>query len=338
MKISLTTPESNAKTNHGYGVACDGMVQALETLGHEVVVKDPTAPVEIAFSQPDYWDWSNPNAHHIGYVPWESTRVPDRWLAPMKAADELWTTSDWCKRVYEKNGLENIRVYHHGIDAFTWARKRRRPSGRPLRFLHIGEPAPRKGGQMVYDTFKEVFGDSLDATLTIKAHGHNTVRGSEPIEIGSDGNLFIRPSNNSPNVKVITSDMDTFELVDLVQRHDVLLYPSYGEGFGLIPLQAMVTGMPVVCTGVWAPYKDLLIPELVLPSKIIKSPWPEMHPGNVYEPSVDALRAAMMLCADPDLYSAFSARAYFNSFPVEVEFDWLTLTRNAFGHIVEKFS
>jgi glycosyltransferase involved in cell wall biosynthesis len=107
----------------------------------------------------------------------------------------------------------------------------------------MGEPAPRKGGQMVFDTFSEVFGINENATLTIKAHGYNTVRGRR----------IYQTSEASPNSRSL--ELDTYQLVDLVQRHDVLLYPSYGEGFGLIPLQAMVTGMPVVCTGAWAPYK-----------------------------------------------------------------------------------
>lgn len=326
MKISLTMPESNAITTHGYGVAGFGFVRALQDLGHEVPFQDPTAPVEIAWCQPELWQWSNPDAYHIGYVPWESTKLPEKWIEPMRQADEIWTTSDWCKTVFEKHGFENVRVYQHGVDQFQWGRKRRRPQERPagtqqLRFLHMGEPAPRKGGQMVFDTFLDTFGEDPNVSLTIKAHGYNTVRGK-----------------NLPNVKVITSELDTFQLVDLVQRHDVLLYPSYGEGFGLIPLQAMVTGMPVVCTGAWAPYKHHLIPELVLPSRAIKSPWPEMHPGLVYEPSADALAAAMLLLADPADYANASARAYFNSFQVEMEYDWHKVTRDAFAHIVEKFS
>jgi hypothetical protein len=66
--------------------------------------------------------------------------------------------------VFEKNGFENIRVYQHGMtsspgDASVVVRRtaRRAPTAS---FLHMGEPAPRKGGQMVFDTFKEVFGDN----------------------------------------------------------------------------------------------------------------------------------------------------------------------------------
>jgi hypothetical protein len=81
--------------------------------------------------------------------------------------------------------------------------------------------------------------------------------------------------------------------------------------------------MPVICTGVWAPYRHHLLPQLTLPSKLIKSPWPEMHPGNVFEPDAGALRGAMMLMGDPDEFMRASVNAYSNSFDVEREFDWL---------------
>jgi glycosyltransferase involved in cell wall biosynthesis len=323
MRFSLMVPESNLITNHGYGVATHGFVRALVELGHHVGLNDITADVEIAFTQPTNWNWSSPDSYKIGYTPWESTRLPAGWADIMQTADEIWTTSPWCKRIFEKAGLEDVRVFQHGVDTtgdLGWTRVRRRPTeNRPFRFLHMGEPAPRKGGQLTHDVFREIFGDSEDVQLTIKAHGYNTVRG---------------PKAN--NVKLITEELEPFQLIDLIHRHDALIYPSYGEGFGLIPLQAMVTGMPVVCTSAWAPYNHLLLPELRLPSKLVPSPW-DFHTGNMYEPDRHALSATMLALADPDTYANFSARAYANSFAVEREHDWQTLTLNAFNHIFEKF-
>ena len=339
MKFSIAVPESHVQTNHGYGVAAHGIMTTLEALGHEVVVSDPSAPVEIAFIQPEHWRWSNPDAYHIGYVPWESTRLPASWLPRMKTADEIWTTSPWCKKMFEKNGLENVQVYMHGIDAEAWPRKRRRVDGRPLRFLHIGEPAPRKGGQLVYDTFMDAFGDGGElATLTIKAHHHNTVRGTEILTIGVDGNLYVVPENVRKSVRVITGEMAEHELVDLVRRHDVLVYPSWGEGFGLIPLQALVSAMPVICPPIWAPYGHLLVPELRLPARLKPSPWPDIHPGNMYEPDAEKLKEIMLMLADPDEFMRASVQAYALSFDAEMQFNWVDLTQAAFQNVIKKFS
>jgi glycosyltransferase involved in cell wall biosynthesis len=329
MRISLTIPLSNTVTNHGYGVAAQGMVASLQRLGHEVPFQDVTAPVEIAFCQPDIWEWSSPDSYKIGYVPWESTKLPDRWIPYLKECDEVWTTSDWAKLVFEKHGLVDVRVYEHGVDTGPegWTRKRRRPENRPIRFLHIGEPAPRKAGQLVYDTFEKLFGQSGDATLTIKAHGYNTVRAKNGL----------RPDKVNPHVKVIAEEFELFEMIDLVHRHDVLVYPSWGEGFGLIPLQAMATGMPVICTAKWAPYRAHLVPELALPSKLTVSPWPDIHSGFMYKPDEDHLTESMRTLAGID-YENYSLKAYAQSFGVERDYDWDTLTQNAFDHIEEKFS
>lgn len=344
MRISILTPDSNKGAAIGYGTALSGLVTSLELLGHTVSYNDADAPVEVAFCQPYMWFWSNPKAHHIGYVPWESTSIPDSWFNGLHTADEIWTTSEWCRQVFtnNRNKLENVKVFHHGVDFETWGpRKRRRRTWgdkRPLRFLHMGEPALRKGGQLTYDTFMELFEGREDVTLTIKAHEHSTVRGPEPLGLDEDGSLRLFDTEKSNNVEVITTEMSESELVSLVRDHDVLVYPSWGEGFGLIPLQAMATGMPVICPTQWAPYAHLLVDELRLPAQLQRSPWPEMHPGNMYEPDKVALRSIMESMADDAQFRDASLRAFRNSFDVETQYDWLGLTREAFAHVVKNFS
>lgn len=324
MRISLSIPELMAVTTHGYGVAAFGMVRTLQELGHEVPYKDPAAPVEISFAIPPLWEWSNPDAYHIGYLAWESTRIPQAWAEHLTTADEIWTTSPWVKTVVERSGFPVTQVYMHGVDTLSdngWQRKhRRRAASEPLRFLHMGEPAPRKGGQMAYQAFRDIFAGREDVSLTIKAHGPHSVLGTY-----------------QDNISVIQDELSTGELVDLVNDHDILVYPSYGEGFGLIPLQAMVTGMPVICPDTWAPYRQHLNPALRLPSKLVPSPWPEIHPGNMYEPDLDALKWTLQVAADRDEFVRLAGAAYAQSFAVEQEFDWFRLTRDAFAHIVDNF-
>ncbi len=57
----------------------------------------------------------------------------------------------------------------------------------------------------------------------------------------------------------------------MYHQHDVMIYPTYGEGFGFIPFQALATGMPVISTHEWADYKKYLGP-LKLNSTLIDSP------------------------------------------------------------------
>lgn len=315
----------NTVTTHGYGVAAHGMVTSLQRLGHSVPFQDPTAPVEINFSQPYLWNWSSPNSYKIGYVAWESTIVPESWLPGLQTANEIWTPSPLIAQWFRDEGLQRVKVYQHGVDSNVWSRKRRRPTG-PIRFLHIGEPAPRKGGQMTYDVFRDLFGGSSEATLTFKGHGSNRIRGKNNAHIYKE----------TPNVRVITEEYEEWQMVDLVKRHDVLVYPSWGEGFGLIPLQAMVTGMPVICTEAWAPYKDHLLNDLRLDSKLADSPWPDVHTGKMYKPDKEDLAAKMTYAVNN--YTQLSARAFRASFTAEDAYSWDRLTKDAFNHIEKKFS
>lgn len=324
MKISLSVPESNLITTHGYGVAAYGIVRSLQRLGHEVPYKDSTAPVELAFSQPNLWHWTSRDSYKIGYVAWESTKIPKNWKPGLSSCDELWTPSPLMAKWFADQGYP-ARVYEHGVDSTVWTPKKRHRRGGPVKFLHIGEPAPRKGGQMTYEVFRELYGNRPDlATLTIKGYGSSTVRGTNNTH----------PYNELSNVTVITEEYDEWEMIDLVHRHDVLVYPSYGEGFGLIPLQAMVTGMPVIISQGWAPYQVATLSPLQVATNLGASPWPTMHPGNMLHPQRDSLASAMRNAVEditPLAQAAFSRVPY-----IQKRWDWDRLTEKAFAHIVTR--
>lgn len=303
------------------------MVTSLQALGHTVPFQDSSAPVQIHFSQPTWYEFF-PNQYKIGYTPWESTELPEDWLPRINQVDELWATSPWVKNVYENAGVKPpVYVYEHGVEKI-WTPLRRTPN-RKLRFLHMGEPAPRKSGQMALDAFRAAFGDRDDVELTIKANIYNTTRAYQGTSI------IGQPQEIYNNVKLIVKTMDTNELISLVHQHHALVYPSWGEGFGLIPLQALATGMPVLSTYEWAPYARFLLKPLRIESRLVDTKWPEMHPGKMYEPDFDSLVQAYLTVYDR--YRTLSGKAYLNSYKIREEYNWLRLTNNAWNRIVKKF-
>jgi glycosyltransferase involved in cell wall biosynthesis len=326
VKISYWTDIGNFNRNVGYGEAGYNIVKSLMDLGHEVPFDDHTAPVQISFVQPEYYSFDD-SQYKIGYTPWESTALPESWLEAMSDCDEVWTTSEWCKQVYKAAGLRKpIHVYEHGVDKIWTPKHRTRRD--VLKFLHVGEPAPRKAGQKVLDVFREAFGDSKDVQLTIKAHNVNTTRVYDRM-----GSIVCTPDRLS-NVKLITDDYSTEEMVSLYQQNHVLVYPSWGEGFGFIPAQALATGMPTICTAEWAPYKDWL-GDLAVGSRYVQSPWDWSHPGDVLEPDEQDIYDKMMLAYNE--FEQQSEQFYGQAEAFRTRYDWVNLTRNAFAHIVEKF-
>lgn len=307
-------------TNHGYGQVSFQIVRALQRAGHQVPFQDSTAPVELNISQPYFWRWSNPDAYKIGMVAWESTKVPEIWKHGLASCDELWTPSPLIAKWLKNEGYPVTQVYQHGIDSKVWTRKQRDLPTGPIRFLHIGEPALRKGGQMTFDAFNERF-TADQAHLTIKAHGASNVRGFHD------------------NVTLIRDELSDHDMVKLVHDHDILVYPSYGEGFGLIPLQAMSTGMPVVMSKGWAPYEYLMpggsASELLVKTELKDSPWPQVHPGKMLHPDPDDLGEAMVEAVEH--FDHYRQVCDMLAVDVHEDYNWDRLTERAFAHIVDRF-
>lgn len=324
MKISYFTVKDNLDTTRGYGQAGINVVTSLQALGHKVEFNDSTSPVQIAFCQPAWMEF-HPGQYKIGYTPWESTELPRGWREYFNACDEVWATSQWVADVYKHEGVTKpIYVYEHGLDP-KWQPVKRTVTDK-INFLHVGEPALRKGGQMAIDAFREVFGDREDVHLTVKAYFQHYLRAWKK------GEHVLAEKADYNNVTIIDDLMHPDELRRLYAESHFLVYPSYGEGFGFIPLQALGTGMPVISTHEWAPYKKYI--QLPLDGRWDRSIW-SVHPGNVLYPSYRQLQTLYKRASiDPQYYLDW---AYENAPAVHDDYNWLTKTEEAFDHIVKMF-
>jgi glycosyltransferase involved in cell wall biosynthesis len=325
MEISYYTVEGNLDTTRGYGNAGINVVTSLQKLGHSVQFDNPDSPVQLSFCQPAQQKFHD-SQYKIGYTPWESTELPAGWLDAFNRCDEVWATSQWVANVYKNCGVKPpIYVYEHGLNEKWQPIKRER--GEVVNFLHIGEPALRKGGQIALDAFRAAFGDRKDVHLTIKAYENHWVRAWK------DGDITIpEHAYKGGNVTVLTKMMTPAELMDLYAKSDVLVYPSYGEGFGFIPLQALGTGMPVISTYDWAPYERFI--QMGIRGRMDRSIW-SVHPGNVLYPDYDDLVEWYRYAFDniDKLHKSHYAQAPL----VHQNYNWLTKTEEAFAHLVEKF-
>lgn len=321
MHISYFTHYGGLSKSTGFGYAGFNIVTSLQALGHKVTFNDPTAEVQLMFTQPPaFQDF---NGLNIGYTPWESTKVPDEWLPGFAHCNQFWATSHLNKEWYESQGITVNKVYPHGIN-HDWTPKHRKRR-RKFRILHIGGPAPRKSGQLVLNTFIKLFEDNDNVILTIKSDG--------PTDMRYDPNIpgVLHRPDYFPNVNVIERVLDDDELISLFHQHDLLIYPSYGEGFGFIPLQALATGMPVIFNTTWAEYKEFSV-GLDLRDRLVKSPWPHMHPGQMLEPNKDDLEKQMLEAYYN--YQKYADKAFEQAPELHEKFDWVNVTEAAFDGII----
>lgn len=308
MKISINNGDNSVHTGHGHVTL--KLLSNLAKTNHSVLVDRP-APVEITFSHPIYYKFYNPDSYKIGYTAWESTEIPEKWLEGLSKIDELWVPNEFTKTVMSKYFEKDIHVFGHGVDEM-FSPKKRTYEG-VIKFLHIGHPAYRKGMDLALEAFLELYRDNPEYHLTIKTYGKCHI-----------------PQVDAKNVTFINETVRYDELVKIIHDHHILLYPSWGEGFGLIPLQALATGMPVIMTKGWADYENLS-EELLIDSKLSYSPWQIVHPGKMFKPSFTSLKHLMVYASrniDLLLEKHFTVAEKIHN-----EYSWETLVKKHFDAV-----
>lgn len=304
-------------SNHnGYGSATHQIVRSLRKLGYTVSSDDKDADVHFHFDQPHHFVPPRDDMYKIIYHPWESTKLPRRWVDIMNSVDEVWTPSPLIAKWYrEFAGITvPIYVFEHGVSPI-WTPRKRAVDDR-LRFLHVGGEASRKGLKETIQAFRLAFPSQDDVELTFKV-----------ISPGWKIAWF-------KNVSVNNERLDIKDLITFYHNHDVFVYPSYGEGFGLTPLEAMATGMPTITVPGWAPYARFLDEHLSIGSTLVRSPWLKTHPGGMLKPNLDDTVDAMRY-----VYSNFDevSTAAFNRVPAITDYyDWDKLTESAFGDLAHR--
>lgn len=327
MRLSFNSAVPVDYTEVGYGQAASNIYRSLLTLGYQATLDNALAPVQINFMQPHLYR-ANFKAYNVLYFPWESTDFRTGWVdvCNQSSIDEIWTVSNWSAYWYEQIGITKpIKVYPHGINA-VWKPKLRKRQG-PLRYLIVDAEANRKGWQESFEAFREVFKDDPSkATLTIKTRQRCMAR-------WKDGIGRFRNPADLPNVSTNISRLSNEEMVQLFHDHDVLLYASAGEGWGLIPFQMLATGGIAITTEEWCHYKDYL-GNFGLRSTYGRTRWEGEHPGDVCY--IDQKHLVELVSKSYEDFEEESKNQFKKSFELHKEYDWIELTKEAFSGIVDR--
>ena len=266
----------------GYGYAAVRTIKALQNNGIKVSYDSVEPKCHISFIQPEFYSGDS-DQYRIGYTPWESSKIPDNWPGIMREMQEIWTPSQYCVDVFNSYNVNSIvRKVPHGIDAEIWRIENRFVSDKFV-FLHVGGPTARKGGQKVVDAFLDLFDGRDDVLLLLKSNEATECR-------FYDKNGNFGSASRHPQIAVIDYPVDVEDLVKIYKSSHCLVYPTNGEGFGLIPFQGIATGLPTIVTNATAcaDFADMSIP---LDSK--PAPGVGVHLGDWVEPDLNDLRDKM---------------------------------------------
>ena len=147
----------------GYGNASRLLVSSLMNANIEFSSR---ADTKFNFCMPPDYRYGK---YTIGYTPWESTEVPKKWIDGLNRVDDLWVTSDFVANVFGDYTSTDIFELPHGIEE-CWKPFEHKRQDRPFTFLHVGEPAVRKGGDILLRAWHKAFKDRDDVRLIFKCN------------------------------------------------------------------------------------------------------------------------------------------------------------------------
>lgn len=219
----------------GYGIASKHILKELKKLGQNVSLYQKGQKIGFLFHSPQALIKLD-NPFKIIYTMFESTKIPDEWKEYLELADRVIVPSAWCAEVFAKAGV-NAEVVPLGYDPSIYHYKERiikRDHDKDFVFLHYNAFNLRKGFLEVLNAFTKAFQPDEPVKMVFKTNAPQIATG------------FNFVPSQYPNIKVINQGMTDSEMNDLCHEADAFVFPSRGEGFGMTPLEAMATGLPVI--------------------------------------------------------------------------------------------
>jgi glycosyltransferase involved in cell wall biosynthesis len=144
-------------------------------------------------------------------------------------ADLIVCSSTFARATLLKGGIphEKIRIIPLGVNLSVFTPPVVR-SDQPFRFVFVGSVSAQKGVPLILDAWRSL--QPTGAELWLAGSVSNRARGLIP---------------DLPGLKIL-GQVPSDRVQDLLRQCNVLLFPSYFEGFGLVLLEAMACGLPVI--------------------------------------------------------------------------------------------
>lgn len=185
----------------------------------------------------------------IGFWNWELERLPPDWSGGARFVHEVWAPSAFTKAAIEAIHPGRVRLVPYPLAALDLpAARRDRPAFGldedaivTLVVANLGASFARKNPLGAIAAHRAAFGDRADRVLVLKLAGGAAFPADMARVRGAIGKVG--------NIRLIDETWTAERLRTLFASADILLSLHRAEGFGLVPAEAMLRGIPVVATG-----------------------------------------------------------------------------------------
>lgn len=170
------------------------------------------------------------------YADWLPTSAAqeDRYVRPeqkareMELAELVLAPSTFVQGTIQRFVDRNVALVPYGVDSGFWSPSEDDRRLGPLRFLFAGQCSVRKGVPLLLDAWKSA-----------------ALRDCELDLVGTWKLAESRKRDVPSGVRVFEAQSST-ALREIMRWTDVLVLPSYFEGFALVVLEALACGVPVL--------------------------------------------------------------------------------------------
>lgn len=185
---------------------------------------------------------------NIGYLAWELEELPEIYSNHLDMFHEIWTLSDFCTTAIGKKSIVPVIT----VPLFADPKKTILKDGRnhfkidDNIFLFVfaydcTSYVSRKNPQAIVEAFLKAFSpDDRSVGLVLKLNYSNKHR--------RHVKELKKALSSYPHVYFIKKYLSDIEKRTLIQTSDALISLHRSEGFGLLPLEAMTLGTPVIST------------------------------------------------------------------------------------------
>lgn len=209
-------------------------------------------------------------------------------------ATRIVVASSYTKRTLLSEGIpeEKVVVNPYGVDVSKFRPSATARLNSRLRFLFLGSVSALKGVPLLLEAWRKLASNDSELWLV------------GPI---SERSRTLIPE--LPGLKLLGKHPHK-ELPELLRQCDVLAFPSYSDGFGLVLLEALASGLPVITTEATAG-PDLIrdgVEGFIIPSGNLKK---LCHALSFFIDNLDRLpemSAAARRCAERFTWNAYGDR------------------------------
>lgn len=197
---------------------------------------------------------------NIGYTLFETDGIPNEWLVPLQAMDEVWCATTFNMSTFRGGGVRKpIRLVPHGVntDWFKPGKAEKFPLGLNESDVVFGmcfDWTPRKNGINTIAAFMQALAGIENAVLVLKVY----FKSPGMIEQLRETIKQMRQAfgaEKAPRILISTDIIPDCEMPNFYQQIDYLISCTHGEGFNKPVLEAMACGVPSIVTG-WSGHMD----------------------------------------------------------------------------------